>query len=74
MTHDEISRVQHYLRRTLSNDRIAVIMPERPDAPAEVSVNDEFIGTLYRNDEDGETSYFLTVTILEEDLPAPGPA
>lgn len=74
MTHDEISRVQHYLRRTLSNDRIAVSMPERPNAPVEVLVGDEFIGTLYRDDDDGETSYSLTVTILEEDLPAPGPA
>ena len=29
----------------------------------------EFLGTLHRDDEDGEVSYSVQITILDEDLP-----
>ncbi len=72
MTPNEISRVQQYLRQTFSNNRIRIMMSSRADAPLEVHVGEEFIGTLYSDDEDGERSYALTVSILEEDLPSAG--
>ena len=37
----------------------------------EVAVEDEVIGTLHRDTEDGEISYSVHLTILEEDLPPP---
>jgi hypothetical protein len=30
---------------------------------------DEFLSTLHRDEEDGEVSFSLHITILEEDLP-----
>ncbi len=72
MTPNEISRVQQYLRQTFANNRIRIMMPVRADQAAEVRVDNQFVGTLYGDDEDGEKSYSLTVSILEEDLPAAG--
>jgi hypothetical protein len=69
MTPNEIARVQDYLRRTFSNNRIVIIPPPKPSAPIEVHVADEFIGVLHRDEEEGEVSYSLLVSILEEDLP-----
>ena len=69
MTRNEIARVQDYLRRTFANDRIAIDPPTKANAPVEVRVGDEFIGVLYRDEDEGEVSYSLNVSILEEDLP-----
>lgn len=69
MTPTEISRVEAYLRRVLGTARIEVPVPKRKGASVEVMVDKEFLGTLHRDEEEGEVSYSLHVTILEEDLP-----
>jgi len=66
----EIARVQEYLRKSLSNNRITIPPPSKPDAPVEVYIGDEFVGVLYKDEEEGETSYSLMMTILEIDLPS----
>jgi hypothetical protein len=67
----EIARVQAYLRRLLGTERIAILAPVRAGASVEVTVNGETVGTLHKDTDEGEVSYSLTWTILEEDLPAP---
>ncbi len=69
MHQNEIARVQHYLRKVLSNNQIKLISAESPDAPVEMMIGEEFFGALYRDDEEGEVSFALHVTILDEDLP-----
>lgn len=73
MTPNEIIRIQAYLRKIFANNRIAVDQPAKRGAPIEVLIGDEFIGTLHRDDEEGEVSYALTITILQEDLPPASP-
>jgi len=68
----EIARVQEYLRKSLSNNRIVVKPPVKENAPVEVYIGDEFIGVLYKDEDEGEVSYSLTMTILEMDLPSIG--
>lgn len=68
----EIARVQEYLRINLSNNRIIVKPPAKETAPVEVYIGDEFIGVLYKDEDEGEVSYSLTMSILEEDLPSIG--
>lgn len=70
MNINEITRVQEYLRVTFSNNRIKVMQPRKAGAPVEVHMGDEFVGVLYRDDDEGEVSYTLNISILEEDLPA----
>lgn len=65
----DYARVQTYLRRTLGTDKIQVEVPKRKGASVEVTVDKEFLGTLHRDDEDGEVSFSLHITILDEDLP-----
>ena len=43
--------------------------PMRKGLSTELSVKDEVVGTLHKDTDDGETSFSLTMTILEEDLP-----
>ena len=69
MTPSEIARVEAYLRATFSNAKIHVQAPKKRGAPIEVSVDGGFIGVLHRDDDEGEVSYSLTISILEEDLP-----
>jgi hypothetical protein len=69
MTPTDIERVQTYLRRLFGTDQIKIVPPLRKGLSVEVSVKDEIVGTLHKDIDDGETSYSLTMTILEEDLP-----
>ena len=70
MEQPDIARVQAYLRKTLGSDRIRITAPQNKGASIEVWADEEFLGTLHRDDEDGEVSFALQITILEEDLPA----
>ena len=68
MNNDEVLRVQAYLRLKFSNDMLTLKRGAKDDM-VEVFMEDEFIGTLFRDDEDGEISYAFNMVILEFDLP-----
>ena len=70
MNKSEMARLQKYLRDKFGTERIALSLKPGKDAFIEVSLGGEFIGTIYRDEEDGEVSYAFTMTILEMDLPA----
>ena len=67
MKPEEIKKLDAYLKRTL-NPQIIVKARPRKDDSAEVYVGDEFIGVIFRDDEDGDLSYNLSMAILAEDL------
>ncbi len=69
MTKPDLDRVQTYLRRLLGCDRINLIAPARAGLSVEVAVEDEVIGTMHRDEDEGEVSYSIHLTVLEEDLP-----
>ena len=66
----EIGRIQSYLRKTFSNNLIQIVPPSKPKAPVEVQIGNEFVGVLHRDEDEGEVSYSLMISILEEDLPS----
>ena len=68
MDTSEIVRLERYLRDRFGQ-RINVSRKRRNDGSVEVTLGDEFIATIYRDEEDGEVSYQFTMAILEEDLP-----
>ena len=68
MTIDELKKVERYLRKLFGNQSIAVKARPRKDDSAEVFVGEEFIGVIYRDDEDDELSYNFTMAILDADL------
>lgn len=65
----EIQRVQAYLRGTFGTERISVHARSGKDDSAEVNLGEEFIGVVFRDDEDGDVSYDFHMTILDMDLP-----
>lgn len=68
MNTNEMSQVQTYLRKTFGNEDIEIrARPKKKDS-AEVYISDEFVGVLYRDEEDGELSYQFQMAILELDL------
>ncbi len=73
MTPTDIERLQNYLRKLFATERIRIVPPLRKGLSIELAVNDETIGTVHRDVDDGETSYSIHLTVLEEDLPAPRP-
>ncbi len=69
MKQQDAARVEAYLRRLFRNDLLNVVFRPK-DGSAEVLMDEEFIGVLFQDDEDGEISYSFTMAILEEDLPS----
>ncbi|MDO8606025.1 MAG: DUF3126 family protein [Phaeospirillum sp.] len=69
MNPTEIARVEAYLRATFANDKIKIAPPAKRNAPVEIMIGEEFIGVLHRDEDEGEVSYSVNMTILEEDLP-----
>lgn len=70
MTPNEIARVEAYLRATFGNPKLKIEPIKKRGAPIEVTIAGEFIGVLHRDEDEGEVSYSLTISILEEDLPS----
>lgn len=68
MTREEIIRLENYLRRTFRLDTIEVRQRPNKDDSAEVYIGDEFIGVLFRDDDEGDLSYQFQMAILEFDL------
>ncbi|MEG9862491.1 MAG: DUF3126 family protein [Parvularculales bacterium] len=68
MNNNEILRVQTYMQNLFGCEGISVRRGAKDDS-AEVYINGEFIGTMFRDDEDGEVSYAFQMAILEFDLP-----
>ncbi len=69
MTPAEIARLQQFLRDAFGTTRIAIAAPARAGAPVELRVGGETLGTVHRDDDEGEISYCVYLSVLEEDLP-----
>ena len=61
-------RVQACMRKVFGTKTLSVRARPKIRDSAEVYVGDEFIGTLTREDEEGELCYQFQMAILELDL------
>lgn len=68
MTPKEIAQVQAYLRNRFSNNRIVLVPRANKNDSVEVMLDDEFLGVIFRDDEDGEVCYQFNMTVLDIDL------
>ena len=68
MKPDEIRKVQTYLRNTFNSPKLEVRARPRKDDSAEVYMGEEFLGVLFRDDEDGELSWSFQMAILDIDV------
>ena len=74
MTRNEIWRLEKYLRNLFASTRITLLERPKQADSVEVHVAGEFIGVIFKDEEDGETSYAFNMAILEMDLPEPPPS
>ena len=68
MTRDEIIKLERYLKKIFRLPVLEVKQRPRKEDSAEVFVGDEFIGVIFRDDEEGETAYQFQMAILDYDL------
>ncbi|WP_085902797.1 DUF3126 family protein [Kiloniella majae] len=69
MDNNEITSVEKYLRQTFGNEAIALDRKTTKADSIEVNLGGEFIGVIYKDDEDDELSYSFNMAILADDLP-----
>ena len=68
MEKTELERVQRYLRTLFVNPQIKVTARPKKKDSAEVYLGEEFIGVLFKDEEDGDLSYNFQMAILDSDL------
>ncbi|WP_068314272.1 DUF3126 family protein [Polycladidibacter hongkongensis] len=68
MNAEEIRKLQAFLRKTFGNQNLSVRGRSNKDDSCEVYVGDEFLGVIFRDEEDGETSWNFQMAVLEIDL------
>ena len=71
VTRSEIWRLEKYLRNLFRLDTITIVERPKQQDSVEVLINGDFIGVLFKDEEDGEVSYAFNMAILEMDLPEP---
>lgn len=69
METSEILRIQSYLREKFNTERLTLDMKSKKSDSIEVLVGGEFIGVIYKDEDEGETSYAFNMAILDIDLP-----
>jgi hypothetical protein len=65
---DELAKLQAYLTKTFGAAKLEVRPQPKKEDMAEVFINGEFVATLYREVDEGETSYQFQMAILDVDL------
>ena len=64
----EIKKISDYFNKQFNSKNFSLKIDKNNNDSAEVYYNDEFLGLIYKDDEDGEVAYQFHMTILEEDL------
>ena len=68
MQKKEIEQLQSYLRDKFQSNVIRIVERPKKDDSMEVYVGDEFMGVIFRDDDEGEVSYSFNMAILDIDL------
>ena len=68
MTDQELEKIRNYLNKIFNTDSFIVKKRKSIDDSCEVYHNEEFLGLIYKENEEGEEDYQFHMTILKEDL------
>ena len=64
----KLKKIESFFKQKFSNKKIKIEGRANKNDSAEVFIDDEFIGVVFEDDEDGDTCYQFNMTILGEDL------
>jgi hypothetical protein len=65
---EELKKLDSYFKRTFRNTELTVKARPRKDDSAELYLGDEFLGLIYKDEDEGELSYNFSMAILDMDL------
>jgi len=68
LTRDEILKLERYLKAMFRLPDLQVRQRPRKEDSAEVYIGEEFIGVIFRDDDEGEIAYQFQMAILDYDL------
>ena len=68
MKPEEIRKLDRYFKRVFGNPSLEVKARPRKDDSCELYIGDEFLGLIYKDDDDGDQSYNFSMAILDVDL------
>ena len=63
-----LKKIENFFKQKFNNKKIKIEGRVNKDDSAEVLIEDEFIGVVFEDHEDGETCFQFNMTILNEDL------
>ena len=63
-----LKKIEHFFKQKFNNKKIKIEGRANKNDSAEVLIDDEFIGVVFEDNEDGETCYQFNMTILNEDI------
>ena len=68
MKPEEIAKLTKFLRAKFDLATLSVRKRPQKSDSAEVYIGEEFVGVIFRDEEDGELSYNFSMAILDFDL------
>ena len=68
MKPEELRKLDTYFKRVFQMPNLQVKARPRKDDSAELYKDDEFLGVIYRDEDEGELSYNFSMAILDIDL------
>ena len=63
-----LKKIENFFKQKFNNKRIKIEGRANKTDSAEVLIDNEFIGVVFEDNEDGDTCYQFNMTILSEDL------
>ena len=63
-----LKKIEIFFKQKFKNKKIKIEGRANKNDSAEVLIDDEFIGVVFEDSEDGDTCYQFNMTILSEDL------
>ena len=63
-----LKKIENFFKQKFNNKKIKIEGRANKNDSADVLIDDEFIGVVFEDNEDGETCYQFNMSILNEDL------
>tara|TARA_B100001559_G_C16101306_1_gene439558 strand:+ start:371 stop:583 length:213 start_codon:yes stop_codon:yes gene_type:complete len=68
MTEDELNNIEDYLNKVFRTDHFQVKKRKSIEDSCEIYLEEEFLGLIYKETDEGEEDYQFHMTILKDDL------
>ena len=68
MTDDELNNIKNYLNKVFKTQEFIVKKRKSIDDSCEIYLGEEFLGLIYKDNDEGEEDYQFNMAILKQDL------